>query len=109
MRLVRGEGGRWQLASAEDLEVGATVAVDLGREGVWPAKVEAFVSDLHVRVAYVEWDSWARCDEPAAVVLRSTVLPLPRRGRTGRAVVGVAGLFVFEIAALAVVALAPSC
>ena len=40
MRLVRGEGGCWQLANAEELEVGATVAVDLGREGVWPARVE---------------------------------------------------------------------
>ena len=97
MRLVRGEGGRWQLATAEELKVGATVAVDLGREGVWPAKVEAFVSDLHVRVAYVEWDSWARCDEPTAVVLRSKVLPLPRRGRTGRAEVGDVGLFVFDV------------
>eukprot|EP01044_Picomonas_judraskeda_P010917 COSAG03_NODE_1443_length_4075_cov_2.581457_4_plen_105_part_00 len=37
MRLVRGEGGRWILASAEELEVGAVVAVDLGADGVWPA------------------------------------------------------------------------
>ena len=47
MRLVRGEGGRWQLATAEEVEVGRTVAVDLGKEGVWPAQVEAFVSDLY--------------------------------------------------------------
>ena len=36
MRLVRGEGGRWQLATAEEVEVGRMVAVDLGKEGVRP-------------------------------------------------------------------------
>ena len=84
MRLVRGEGGRWILASAEELEVGAVVAVDLGADGVWPAKVEAFVSDVHVRVRYVQWDSWADAGEPSAVVQRAKVLPLPAKGRDGR-------------------------
>jgi hypothetical protein len=90
MRIARGLSGTLQLSSGE-LAVGAVVAVDLAREGVWPARVLGWASDLHCRVHYVLWDSWEPTGEPAAVVASSAVLPLPRR-REGRAVAGDVGL-----------------
>jgi hypothetical protein len=90
MRIARGLSGTLQLSSGE-LAVGAVVAVDLAREGVWPARVLGWASDLHCRVHYVLWDSWEPAGEPTAVVASSAVLPLPRR-REGRAVAGDVGL-----------------